>query len=354
LIVGRAVNPIRRVLGALAAGALVAHAAGAAEAQLPQVGVHDPAMAKEGGRYYLFSTGPGITFYSSADMRNWQPEGRVFPGQPAWAKRAAPTFDDHIWAPDIQRHDGRYLLYYSVSGFGKNTSGIGVTSNATLDPRAPNYRWEDQGMVLQSVPGRDAWNAIDPNVVEDDAGNGWMAFGSFWSGLKLVKLDASWTKLAEPQEWHTLARRERPAFTPDEEPGPAELEAPFIMKKNGYYYLFVSWGLCCQGPKSTYEVRVGRAKTVTGPYLDRDGRDMARGGGSLVIAGDRDWKALGHNSAYTIDGKDWLVLHAYETADKYQQKLKILPIAWDANAWPTVDPRDLNRYRSGQLARAAR
>lgn len=335
-----------RIASILAAAALCAatHAAHAA-----QVGVHDPVMAKEGNTFYLFSTGPGITFYSSADMLNWKPEGRIFAGQPAWAKQAAPTFNDHIWAPDIQYHNGRYLLYYSVSGFGKNTSGIGVTTNATLDPRSSNYRWEDQGMVLQSVPGRDLWNAIDSNVVEDDKGNGWMTFGSFWGGIKLVKLDPNWTRIAEAQEWHTIARRERPAFTPDENAGPAEIEGPFIFKKNGWYFLFVSFGKCCQGANSTYKVVVGRARNITGPYLDRQGKDMAQGGGSLVIEGDRDWKALGHNSAYSFGGKDWLVLHAYETADKYRQKLKVLEMKWDGDGWPVVDGADLNRYVSKQL-----
>jgi arabinan endo-1,5-alpha-L-arabinosidase len=317
--------------------------------QATQVSVHDPVMAKEGSSYYLFSTGPGITFYSSTDLKDWKTEGRVFAGQPAWAKRAAPSFDDHVWAPDIQHHNGKYLLYYSVSGFGKNTSGIGVTVNKTLDPRSPDYRWEDQGMVLQSVPGRDDWNAIDSNVVEDDQGNGWMSFGSFWSGIKLVKLDADWTKIAEPQEWHAIASRPRPPGKPDNEAGTAQIEGPFIFKKNGYYYLFVSWGLCCQKEKSTYHVMVGRAKNVTGPYLDRDGKDMQKGGGSLVIAGDKDWKAVGHNSAYSMDGKDLLVMHAYETADKYLQKLKIMEMKWDADGWPTVDTRDLNRYISNQL-----
>ncbi len=314
-----------------------------------QVSVHDPVMAKEGDRYYLFSTGPGITFYSSTDMKHWKKEGRVFAGEPAWAKTAAPTFNDHIWAPDIYHHNGKYYLYYSVSGFGKNTSGMGVTTNTTLDPRSPDYKWEDQGMVLRSVPGRDLWNAIDPAIVEDDKGDAWMSFGSFWSGLKLVKLDESRTKLAEPQEWHTIARRDRPAYTPDEEAGPAQIEAPFIFRKNGWYYLFASWDLCCKGKDSTYKVVVGRAKDLTGPYVDREGVDMAKGGGSLVIQGTSDWKALGHNSAYTFDGKDYMVLHAYETGDKYLQKLKVLEMKWDKDGWPVVDPKDLNRYTSVEL-----
>jgi arabinan endo-1,5-alpha-L-arabinosidase len=314
-----------------------------------QVSVHDPVMTKEGNTWYVFSTGPGITFYSSIDMKNWRPEGRVFPTEPEWAKRVAPGFDGQIWAPDIHRHDGKYYLYYAVSAFGKITSGVGVTVNKTLDPRSPDYRWVDQGLVLQSVPGRDLWNAIDPNIVEDGEGRAWMAFGSFWTGIKLVRLDASHTHLAEPQEWHTIARRSRPEFTSDESAGPAEIEAPFIFKKNGYYYLFVSWGLCCQKEKSTYHVVIGRSRSITGPYLDKNGKDMRDGGGSLVIAGNATWKAVGHNSAYTVDGKDYMVLHAYETADKYLQKLKILPMHWDADQWPVVDPRDLDNYQSNLL-----
>lgn len=318
----------------------------AASAVAAQVGVHDPVMAKEKDRYYLFSTGPGITFYSSTDLRNWKPEGRVFKGEPTWAKQAAPTFNDHIWAPDIYHHDGKYYLYYSVSGFGKNTSAIGVTVSKSLDPRSPDYGWVDQGMVVQSIPGRDLWNAIDSHVIDDEHGTPWMSFGSFWGGLKLVKLDASRTRLAEPQEWSTIARRERPAFTPDEEAAPAQIEAPFIFPKNGWYYLFASWDLCCKGKDSTYKVVVGRSKSVKGPYLDRQGVDMAKGGGSIVIQGDKDWVGLGHNSAYTFDGKDYVVLHAYESADKYKQKLKVLEMKWDKDGWPVLDQKDLNRYQS--------
>lgn len=335
-----------RAIAFVAMAVIAALAALTGAAYAAQVGVHDPVMAKQKDRYYLFSTGPGITVYSSGDMKTWKPEGRVFPEGPAWATQAAPSFNGHIWAPDIYHHDGKYYLYYSVSGFGKNTSAIGVTVNSTLDPRAPGYKWEDQGLVVQSVPGRDLWNAIDSHVIDDDKGTPWMSFGSFWGGLKLVRLDASRTRLAEPQEWHTIARRERAAFTPDEEAAPAQIEAPFIFPKNGWYYLFASWDLCCKGKDSTYKVVVGRSKRVTGPYLDRDGVDMAKGGGSLVIQGDGDWQALGHNSAYTFDGKDYLVLHAYETADKYRQKLKVLDMTWDGEGWPVLDQKDLNRYQS--------
>lgn len=305
-----------------------------------QVSVHDPVMAREGNTTYLFSTGSGITFYSSTDMRSWKPEGRVFPGDPQGARQIAPTFDGKVWAPDLSFHNGKHYLYYSVSGFGKNTSAIGLMTNATLNPRAPDYKWQDQGIVLRSYPVRDAWNAIDPNLVEDAKGEAWLVFGSFWSGIKMFKLNAERTRPAEPQEWHALARRAAPA---------EDIEGPFIFKKNGYYYLFVSWGLCCKGKDSTYHVAVGRAREVTGPYLDKTGLDMAKGGGSLVIVPNRAWKGVGHNSVYTFDGKDVMVLHAYETADRYKPKLKVLQIYWDKEGWPVVDPAGLDRYQSVQL-----
>lgn len=308
-----------------------------------QVEVHDPVMTKEGDVYYAFSTGPGITYYSSTDMKNWTLVGRVFKDEPSWAKRVSPGFNGHLWAPDIYQKDGMFYLYYSVSAFGKNTSAMGVTVNKTLDPASPDYSWVDQGIILQSYPNRDNWNAIDPAIVEDENGNAWMSFGSFWDGLKLVKLDPSLVRLAEPQEWYSLAKRPRDPLLADADPGEGAIEAPYIFKKNGYYYLFVSFDKCCRGKESTYKIMVGRSKSVTGPYLDKDGKSMLEGGGSLVLQGDKDWVAVGHNAAYTFDGKDYLVFHAYETADNALQKLRILPMSWE-NDWPVVDPADLNKF----------
>ena len=317
-------------------------------AHAKQVSIHDPAMAKEGDTFYLFSTGPGITFYSSKDMKNWERRGRVFPGEPAWAKKVAPAFNGHIWAPDIQRHEGKFYLYYSVSSFSKNTSAIGLTINRTLDPDSPEYKWEDQGIVIQSVPQRDLWNAIDPNLIVDTEGTPWLSFGSFWGGLKLVKLAPDWKSIAEPQEWHGIAKRERSVLIDDGQAGPAAIEAPFIFHKGEYYYLFVSWDKCCRGKDSTYKLMIGRSKDVRGPYYDQEGRDLASGGGTLLLAGDKDWPGLGHNSAYTFDGKDYIVFHAYEAADNGLQKLKIAEIKWDAKLWPVIDPSVLHDYTSVQ------
>ena len=132
--------------------------------------VHDPVMAEYEGVYYLYNTGRGISVHSSEDMENWQREPSVFSEKPEWTDEVVPGFRNHIWAPDIFFHDDTYYLYYSVSSFGKNTSAIGVATNSTLDPEDEAYNWQDHGIVVQSVPNRDMWNAIDPNLIKDDDG----------------------------------------------------------------------------------------------------------------------------------------------------------------------------------------
>lgn len=301
-----------------------------------EIRVHDPVVAEQDGTYYLFNTGRGISVYSSTDLENWKREKPVFSEKPEWTDNVVSDFKNHIWAPDIFHKNGTYYLYYSVSSFGKNTSAIGVATNTTLHPDDDDFKWTDHGIVVQSVPNRDLWNAIDPNMVEDEEGTVWMSFGSFWNGLKLVKMDENLKSIAQPEEWHTIARRDRSFDIPDEDPGDAALEAPFIFKKHGYYYQFLSWDLCCRGDESTYKVVVGRSKTVTGPYVDKDGKALTQGGGTLVVKGNENWYGAGHNSAYTFDGIDYIFFHAYDANDEGAPKLKVAKLEWDENNWPSL------------------
>lgn len=309
-------------------------------AQETDIRVHDPVVIKQGDVYHLFCTGRGIAHFTSTDLKTWEKADPVFPEKPAWTDEVVPEFRNHIWAPDVLFHKGKYYLYYSISAFGKNTSAIGLVTNKTLDASDKKYKWEDQGIVIQSVPNRDLWNAIDPNIILDEEGTAWMSFGSFWNGLKLVKLDASLTKIAEPQEWHTVARRERSFELSDKNPGDAALEAPFIFKKDDWYYLFLSWDLCCRGENSTYKVVVGRSRNVEGPYFDREGKNLFHGGGSLVIQGNENWYGAGHCSVYHFGEEDYLFFHAYDAADKGISKLKVKSIFWTPDGWPRVRPLD--------------
>jgi len=303
--------------------------------------IHDPVMIRENGTYYLFGTGRGIATFSSQDLRSWKQEPPVFDQSPPWTAGVVAGFQGRFWAPDISFHDGTYYLYYSVSTGGKITSAIGVATNLTLDHSSRDFRWIDHGIVVQSIPYRDLWNAIDPQLIVGDDGTPWLAFGSFWAGLRLVRLAADRLRIAEPQEWRSLAKRERSVLIDDAEPEPASIEAPFIFRKNGWYYLFVSWDHCCRGVNSDYKVVVGRARDLRGPYIDARDERMDKGGGTVVITGNKRWPGVGHNSVYTFDGRDYFVTHAYDARDRGWSKLKVLELKWDDAGWPAVDATQL-------------
>lgn len=290
-----------------------------------QAMAHDPVMACELGQWHVFATGMGIDHLTSSDRRTWHYAAPVFPTPPEWAAAAVPGYRGHTWAPDIIFHRGLWHIFYSCSAFGKNTSAIGHATAPTL----AGGQWTDRGCIVQSVPGRDDWNAIDPNVCIDGDGTPWMAFGSFWSGIKLVRLRPDMSAIAEPEQWHSIAKRDG---------GREAIEAPFIFKKGGKYYLFVSWDYCCRGAKSDYKVVVGRADNITGPYIDRDGRRMDKGGGTLVVGPDRRWHGIGHCAAYTVEGQDWFVCHGYSAADGGMAHLVVKKMGWTKDGWPVIEP----------------
>lgn len=292
-----------------------------------EVIIHDPVIAKEGDTYYIFATGERVTVMSSQDLRNWKFEKPVFDSAPRWATETIKGYHGHTWAPDILYHDGMYHLFYSCSTFGKNKSAIGHATTPTLCPDSPQFKWTDHGKIIQSIPNRDSWNAIDPQVIVDESGTPWMSFGSFWDGIKMVRLTKDLNQVAQPEEWYSLSRRKGKNKA---------VEAPFIIKHGEYYYLFVSFDYCCRGVKSDYKVMVGRSAAVTGPYLDKDGKRMDEGGGSVVIQGNEHYAGVGHNAAYHWDGKDYFICHAYSIADNGEPRLIIREMTWTQDGWPIV------------------
>lgn len=298
--------------------------------------VHDPVMARENGRYYMFTTGMGIGMMSSPDMVTWQPEKAPLDPIPSWAKGPVPSYEGHTWAPDIIRVGDLWYLYYSCSTFYKNISAIGVAVNKTLDPQSPDYKWEDLGMVIQSRPGIDDWNAIDPNVIIDEKGRPWMTFGSFWDGIQLVRLKKDMkTPIGKPK---TIARRRNPETVAhfQETANNNAIEAPFIVKHDGYYYLFASYDFCCRGLSSNYKTVVGRSKKIDGPYLDRNGKDMARRGGTVLAAESDRYSGVGHCSVYEWDGKWYIAAHAYDKRKNGASKLFLREIKW-VDGWPVIE-----------------
>lgn len=323
-------------------------ATGAPEAPVPEsrneplptgdVLAHDPVMIEAEGTYYLFTTGPGVTVWTSSDLQCWSLLGPVFEQTPAWVQETVPEFRGHFWAPDIVFREGRYFLYYSVSTFGRNNSAIGVATNVTLDPEDPHYQWVDRGKVIESFPGLTAWNAIDPQFVEDRGGIPYLAFGSFWEGLKIARLSPALDAVAD--DWETLptlARRAREGR--DIEQGGGPIEAPFIFRRGDYFYLFASVDFCCRGPESTYKMIVGRSQNLLGPYVDSAGTRLLDGGGDVLLTGGENWYGVGHNAVYTFGEQDYLVFHGYDasTDPAGRPRLRIESLLWDTDGWPLVD-----------------
>jgi len=294
---------------------------------------HDPALVAggDGKDWYVFSTGdPGmsggtIQIRSSADGRNWTYQGTVWDEIPAWITEAVPGVNN-LWAPEVHEHDGTYYLYYAASTWGHNNSVIALATNTTLDPSDPNYKWVDQGEVVRSVPD-DNFNAIDPGIIEDADGTPWMAFGSYWSGIRMVQLQWPSGNLANPGE-DSLHIADRKA-------APNSIEAPYIVENDGWYYLFTSWGQCCQGVDSDYKIMVGRSRDVTGPYVDRDGRSLLEGGGTTLqeTSGDR----VGPGGQSVSD--DIIAYHYYDAGAGGAPRLALQPVVWGDDGWPELSSR---------------
>jgi arabinan endo-1,5-alpha-L-arabinosidase len=303
----------------------------AAQSPAPYIFVHDPTMAREGGTYYLFSTGDpagvigngNIQIRTSTDLRNWSYEGTVFAAKPAWITSALGSIPN-LWAPDISYFGGLWHLYYAGSSFGSNDSVIGLATTPTLDPRSPAYHWTDDGQVFGSTSADD-YNAIDPSLVNAADGGKWLVFGSFWSGIKLIQLDAATGKPAASPTVYSLAAK----ASPDPEEGAG------ITYHDGYYYLFVAVGYCCRGISSTYHIQVGRSASITGPYLDASGTAMLNGGGMDVQGTDAGMIGPGSPFVFTDAGASYLVYHYYDAFDQGDAWVQVRPLAW-IGGWPVT------------------
>jgi arabinan endo-1,5-alpha-L-arabinosidase len=271
------------------------------------LGAHDPAAYVVGETVYLAAT--GLAAKTSTNLTSWMSAGNPLPARAG------------AWAPDISYFGGAFHLYYAVSSFGSNESCIGQATRAALDSGS----WTDKGNVICSNMGatKDNWNAIDPNVVLDDAGVPWLALGSFWGGIKMVKLNSDG------------ARADDVLYDLASGPAGGAIEGAFVFKRCDYYYLFVSFGSCCSSPYN-YNMRVGRSAVVTGPYVDKEGKPLASGGGSLLVEGNSTWSAPGHNAVIVYEHRTYNVYHALAapSGKNGAAMLRIAEIVWSADGWP--------------------
>ncbi|MEV0220555.1 arabinan endo-1,5-alpha-L-arabinosidase [Streptomyces sp. NPDC050704] len=282
---------------------------------------HDPTMIRtSSGQYLLYATGGGIAAKTSSDRTAFSAGADAFSSRPSWWRNYSSV--PEAWAPDISYQGGRYLLYYSVSSFGSNTSAIGLATSGTGRPGS----WTDQGTVYTSTASSD-YNAIDPNLFADGDGKWWLSFGSWWTGLKMIQINPSTGKqLSGNTTRYSIASRPT---------GTKAVEAPTVVKRGGYYYLFASYDTCCAGTGSTYKVKVGRATSVTGPYLDKNGVSMMNNGGTPVLESHGRYIGPGGQSITADSDGDLIVYHYYDGQDNGTPKLGINLLNW-SSGWPVA------------------
>lgn len=312
-----------------------------------EAGDGSPVIMQEDGVYYMYTGGRGILQRRSYDGVHWERIGSVLPtnlpdwAQQEWGVEAGQTI---LWAPDISYFNGKYHLYYAVSELGKSHSAIGFATTETLDIESPQYGWTDHGSPilrtehLPAAGNPDHFNAIDANVTFDEDKNPWLTYGSYWSGIKIQRLDSATGEFLPDAPRIDIARRTIA------DNGTRAVEAPFIVHKDpqedgGWYYLFTSFD-----PQPTqYNVRVGRSRDIDGPYVDFAGVPLMEGGGTLVLDSYSNILAPGHNGIYQEPGgKDWFVHHyrdegiARPSDGEAARTLMIRELVWGPDGWPVV------------------
>jgi arabinan endo-1,5-alpha-L-arabinosidase len=330
----RRLGALKRTAVAAAAAATVTVALGAApvaaEAALVATFANpviepvaaDPAVLRDAdGTWYLYATQDRwddgaeryLPIFSSVDLVTWTYRGDAFAFPPRWKSQG------FLWAPDVHVHEGSFWMYYAYSTWGDPNPCIGLAT--APHPAGP---WTDLGRPVFCSEDVGVRNSIDPFVWSEE-GVRTLVWGSF-GGIYAARLvdDGS----AVEGELVRLA---------DE-----RFEAPYVIFRDGAYYLFLSSGSCCAGAGSTYITWVGRSEHLLGPYLDDVGRDVRYGGGRVVLFRNDAWVGPGHNAIVTDDaGRDWIVYHAVDPtrptlrSGATRRPVLIDPIDW-IEGWPVV------------------
>ena len=299
------------MIGLLAMGTMT-------QAQVGQPYIHDPSTIAEcEGKYYTFGTGGGGLI--SEDGWTWH-GGAERPGGGA--------------APDVLKIGDRYLVIYGATGggLGGGHNGRILTMwNKTLDPKSPDFKYTTAQEVAAS-DGLEDCDAIDPSLLLDPTtGRLWVSYGTYFGTIRLIELDPKTGKRVEGNEAMDIA---------------IDCEATDLIYRDGWYYLLGTHGTCCDGVNSTYNIVVGRSRSVKGPYLDNVGRDMFHGGGRMVIAAGDRVCGPGHFGRTVIDeGIEVMSCHFEADFERSGRSvLGIRPLLWK-NGWPVAG----NRFKGGSF-----
>ncbi len=297
--------------------------------------VHDPTVILANGVYYSANSGLSLWTRSSTNLTTWTNIKQGLGGaNPSWIKTYVSAFDQaggDLWAPDFSYFGGQYHLYYAASTFGSKTSCLGHATRAAMSTGA----WADSGgpIICSNSPAYGSytnvnWNTIDPAVILDPDGAPWLVFGSGWDGIHIVGLTTAGA-IDGASPITNIARRS----------GSNVVENSYMVRRCGYYYLFMSWDKCCQGASSTYNIRVGRSTSMTGGFVDKDGVQLLSGGGTKLMGDGNGWVGPGAPNVVFNDARAYIVYHAYDaSASGNVFAMHVSDLYFDDAGWPVTTP----------------
>ncbi|KAH7471118.1 hypothetical protein PRIC1_003067 [Phytophthora ramorum] len=287
---------------------------------------HDPSIVQSAnGTYYRFSTGNKIAVHTAPDITGpWKYEGAALPEGSSINLKG----NDDLWAPDVHKVGDYYYLYYSVSSFGTQNSAIGVARSSSLDVGT----WEDAGTTGITSDSSKQYNAIDPNLVDVDGGY-YLTFGSYWQGIHQTHMrDPPVLSSVDPYQVGFASNFE-------------VLEGPYIFHHGDFYYLFMSKGKCCTYDKSKpaagkeYRVLVCRSSKATGGFVDKEGVDCAKDGGTIVLESHDNVYGPGGQGVYD-DPKHGPILYYHYVDTKVGYADGDKRFGWNtidfSSGWPVV------------------
>jgi arabinan endo-1,5-alpha-L-arabinosidase len=272
-----------------------------------QVQIHDPSTVVQcDGKFYTYGTG-----------------GTCLISNDGWTWYRGTTPARRGMAPDIIHLGDRYYIYVARNVGAQPRADINMIWSKTLDTNSPNYKWEEGGVVASS-DGIEDCNAIDPGAFLDpNDGKLWLVYGSYFGYIRLVELD--------PRTGKRIDSNDQPVNVA------INCEASDLIYRDGWYYLLATHGSCCRGADSGYNIRVGRSKSIFGPYLDNMGVQMLQGGGKLFVGSGGRVIGPGHFGLLDLGGGVQKFSCHYE-ADLDRggaSVLDIRPLLWK-DGWPVA------------------
>jgi xylan 1,4-beta-xylosidase len=274
----------------------------------------DPSVIRVGKDYWATATSsewaPHFPIMHSTDLVNWKVVGSVFDEPPSWSVA-------NYWAPEIAEYKGRYYMYY----VGRKQGGPLSIAVASADkPQGP---YKDHGILVSQEMG-----SIDAVVTLDEKGARYMIWKEDGNSRKQPTI--LWAQPLSEDGTKLLGER-RELFRNDAPWEGAVIEGPFVVRKDGWFYIFYSGNACC-GSGCNYALGVARSKALLGPW-EKNPKNP-------ILAANSEWKCPGHGSIVD-DGKGryWLMYHAYDAASFIFTGREALldEVVFAADGWPTIN-----------------